>query len=138
MKEKVIAITTDNIISIEELEIINGSMLEGLQQIVGGYIEIVSPVNLEDPLRLVCNEEGLLKELPVNVVGSLLYGTLWHGYPIVGNIAILQQDWRDGEPDIVGIPDGTVEQIYSQFIEKFSILKGKSQQCESERSTNHD
>lgn len=123
MKEKVIAITTDNIISIEELEIINGSMLEGLQQIVGGYIEIVSPVNLDDPLRLVCNEEGLLKELPVNVVGSLLYGTLQHGYPIVGNIAILQEGWRDGEPDIVGIPDGIIEQIFSQFIEKFPILK---------------
>jgi len=39
MTEKVIVITTDNKIFIKELEIINGSMLEGLQQIVGGYIK---------------------------------------------------------------------------------------------------
>lgn len=72
----------------------------------------------------VCNEEGLLLNLPINLVGSLLYGTQEHGNPIVGNIAIAQRGWRDGEPDIVGIPDGIIENIYKQFIQKFTILKG--------------
>lgn len=47
MTEKVIEITTDNTISIKKLEIREGSMLSGLQSIVGGYIENVYPVNLQ-------------------------------------------------------------------------------------------
>lgn len=124
MTEKVIVITTDNTISIKELEIIDGMMLDGLQQIVGGYIETVRPMYLEDPLMFVCNEEGLIHNLPINVTGSLLYGTQQHGQPIVGNIAIVQQGWRDDEPDIVGIPDGIIEQVYDQFIKKYPNLKG--------------
>ena len=38
--------------------------LEAMQQIVGGYIEITYP--WEDPVALVCDEEGLLKQLPFN------------------------------------------------------------------------
>ena len=123
MTEKVIVITTDNTISIKELEVKSGLILEGLQKIVGGFIENVRPMNLEDPLMFVCNEDGLLLELPVNLVGSLLYGTPQHGHPIVGDIAIVQQGWRDGEPDIVGLPDDIIKGVYDQFIEKFPILK---------------
>jgi len=124
MTEKVIVITTDNTISIKELEVVDGMILDGLQKIVGGYIETVRPMNLEDPLMFVCNEEGLLYELPLNVTGSILYGTPQHGHPIVGNIAIVQQGWRDGEPDIVGIPDNIIQQVYDQFIKKYPNLKG--------------
>ena len=38
--------------------------LEAMQQTVGGYIEITSP--WRDPVALVCDEEGLLKQLPFN------------------------------------------------------------------------
>ena len=38
--------------------------LEAMQQTVGGYIEITYP--WEDPVALVCDEEGLLKQLPFN------------------------------------------------------------------------
>ena len=123
MTEKVIVITTDNTISIKELEVKNGLILDGLQKIVGGYIENVRPMNLEHPLMFVCNEDGLLRELPVNLVGSLLYGTPQHGNPIVGDIAIVQQGWRDGEPDIVGLPDGIIENVYAWFLKKFPRLK---------------
>ena len=138
MTEKVIVITTDNTISIKELEVKNGLILDGLQKIVGGYIESVRTMNLEDPLMFVCNEEGIIRELPVNFVGSLLYGeppTIWHwpvhpsfhGHPIVGDIAIVQQGWRDGEPDIVGLPDGIIENVYAQFLKKLPMLeKSKS------------
>ena len=127
MTEKVIVITTDNTIFVKELEIINGSMLEGLKEIVGGWIEIVHPMHLEHPLALVCNEEGLIYELPFNFVGSALYGYAEHGHPIVGNIAIVQSGWRDGEPDIVGIPDEIIQQVYDQFIQKFPNMKGANQ-----------
>ena len=45
-----------------EAEIGNG--LEALQETVGGYIEAVYPY--EDPVALVCNEEGKLIGLPLN------------------------------------------------------------------------
>ena len=42
---------------------IDGS-LEGMQQVVGGYIQAIYP--FEDPVALICNEEGKLLELPFN------------------------------------------------------------------------
>ena len=41
-----------------------GSGLESLQHEVGGYIEAIYPY--EDPVALVCNEEGKLEGLPLN------------------------------------------------------------------------
>jgi len=45
-----------------EAEIGNG--LEALQEAVGGYIEATYPY--DDPVALVCNEEGKLTGLPLN------------------------------------------------------------------------
>lgn len=42
---------------------IDGS-LEGMQQVVGGYIQAIYP--FEDPVALVCNEEGKNLDLPFN------------------------------------------------------------------------
>ena len=42
---------------------INGS-LEGMQQVVGGYIQAIYP--FEDPVALICNEEGKILDLPFN------------------------------------------------------------------------
>ena len=44
---------------------IDGS-LAGMQQVVGGYIQAIYP--FEDPVALICNEEGKLLELPFNRV----------------------------------------------------------------------
>lgn len=44
---------------------IDGS-LTGMQQVVGGYIQAIYP--FEDPVALVCNEEGKLLGLPLNRV----------------------------------------------------------------------
>lgn len=38
--------------------------LENMQKAVGGYIQAVCP--WQDPVALVCNEEGLLMGLPLN------------------------------------------------------------------------
>ena len=42
---------------------IDGS-LTGMQQVVGGYIQAIYP--FEDPVALICNEEGKLLGLPLN------------------------------------------------------------------------
>ena len=41
-----------------------GSGLKAMQDVVGGYIEAVYPY--DDPVALVCNEEGKLNGLPLN------------------------------------------------------------------------
>lgn len=41
-----------------------GSGLKAMQEVVGGYIEAVYPY--DDPVALVCNEEGKLDGLPLN------------------------------------------------------------------------
>lgn len=49
--------------------------LENLQKIVGGYIETVT---FADDLVIICNEEGLLKDLPYNcnICGIDFVGTI--------------------------------------------------------------
>mgnify|MGYP003293966992 CR=1 FL=1 len=41
-----------------------GSGLEAMQAVVGGLIEAVYP--FEDPVALVCNEEGKIDGMPLN------------------------------------------------------------------------
>ena len=52
--------------------------LESLQTIVDGYIEITYP--WKDAVGLVCNDEGLLRQLPFNRLvapGSGIFGTFF-------------------------------------------------------------
>ncbi|MFR7743886.1 MAG: hypothetical protein ACLU3I_11795 [Acutalibacteraceae bacterium] len=41
----------------------------------------------------------------------IFYGTDQHGEPIVGNIVVMKDGYRNGEPDIVGLDDSEVEQV---------------------------
>jgi hypothetical protein len=72
---------------------------------VGGRIEHVLPRRLEEPYCMIVNEEGLLDRLPYNEVASYLYATEDHGFPIVGDVVIMQDGWRNGERDIIGLDD---------------------------------
>ena len=125
MKEKAIVVTADNRAFIRDIEVIDGSMLNDLWAIVDGYIEIVRPTGLEEPLCLVCDEEGLLKGKALNVFASLVYGVLDHGNPIVGDVVILHEGFRDGEPDLVGIPDDSVDGLYNRILAGYSFLRGE-------------
>ena len=62
----------------EVIENVDISSLEKMQNLVGGYIQIVY---LEGQRMLIVNEEGLLNQLPINDNASELYG-----HPLVGNV----------------------------------------------------
>ena len=66
--------------------------LEAMQQIVGGYIAITYP--WEDPVALVCDEEGLLKQLPFNRLVA-------HQCAIFGTFFLC----GIGEEDLTDLPD---------------------------------
>ena len=79
---------------------------------VGGWIEIVRPVRLERPYCMIVNEEGTLINLPRNSFGSLLYGTDYHGNPILGDIVLLKEGINsDGELDILGLDDQDIKYL---------------------------
>jgi len=62
--------------------------LKELQSALGGYVQVVPlPKDLRSPFVrgrvFLCDEEGLLKKLPVNLTASLLLGQSVCG-PVVG------------------------------------------------------
>ena len=105
---KGVIVSTDNTVEIKDF---GEPLYKTVGEAVGGYIEIVHPIGLADPLVMIVNEEGLILELPVNQLGSLLYGTHNHGHPIVGNIVVMKTGFRNGEPDLVGLEEKEAEEI---------------------------
>lgn len=124
---KGIVVTTDLEIRIEEF---SDPLYKTVGSAVGGYIEHVKPARLRHPYCMIVNEEGRLLDLPLNYVGSYFYGTDQHGEPIVGNIVIMKDGYRGGEPDIVGLNDVEAEQIKDAIIDLIEPLhqqpKGES------------
>jgi hypothetical protein len=66
----------------QRVEGVDISTLKEMQELVGGYIEIVY---LPEGKCLIINEEGLLLGLPLNQQATELYG-----HPIVGEVIYAQ------------------------------------------------
>ena len=124
---KGVVVTTDLEIRIAEF---SDPLYKTVGSAVGGYIEHVKPARLRHPYCMIVNEEGRLLDLPLNYVGSYFYGTDQHGEPIVGNIVIMKDGYRGGEPDIVGLNDVEAEQIKDVIVDLIEPLhqqpKGES------------
>lgn len=86
-------------------------LYKSIGEVVDGWIEIVHPRGLESPYCFICNEEGLLRDLPLNPIGCVWYRTMEHGCPIVGNIVVMKEYLNDREPDIVGLTDKEIAEI---------------------------
>lgn len=104
---KAIVITTDNKASVREFSE-SQPLFRETQPILDGYMEHVHPRRLPHPYCMLVNDEGLLRELPPNPMGCLLYETDNHGAPIVGNLILMKDGYRGGEPDILGLTDDDV------------------------------
>lgn len=71
------------------------------QLLGGGFYEVVRPALMPAPYLMLVDEEGLLKNLPINPTASTLYGFLQHGCPICGPALIMKEiTTEDGEHDI--------------------------------------
>ena len=95
---------------------------ESIRAATGGWMEIVHPVHLPAPYCMIVDEEGLLKELSFNKVGSYLYGTGEHGIPIVGPIVIMKHGIVNGEPDIVGLTDEEIDTFSQEWQLLFQLI----------------
>ena len=85
-------------------EIDNG--LSSLQKEVGGYIEAVYP--FEDPVAIICNEEGKLEGLPLN---RALRDEDGHVYDIIAGTFL-----------IAGLSEDNFCSLDDEQIEKFSAM----------------
>lgn len=100
-----------------EKEIENG--LEALQAAVGGSIQAVYPY--EDPVALICNEDGKYMRLPLN---RALRDETGEIYDIVaGNFLIVGL----GEENFADLSDDLISKFKEQFKspEKFVRIAGK-------------
>lgn len=112
---KFIKVTTENQVSTIELpatdyktiaESIGADMIE----IVRIRNEAMSADNVI--MIMVADEEGLFKPgNRCNPVGSVLYGTMEHGNPIVGDILLARLDRSNHEGDFEDITDEDAEKI---------------------------
>lgn len=88
-----------------------GSGLESMQKIVGGSIQAIYP--FEDPVVLICNEEGKLMNLPLN---RALRNDAGEVYDIVSGTFFLCAAPLDSDR-FVGLTDQQVK----TFMERFSM-----------------
>lgn len=87
-----------------------------IREVVGGWYEHVRPKGLQSPYCMMVNEEGLLIGLPINPLGSYLYGTQTHGQPITGDVIFLKEGYYNGERDMVGMTADEAQDLGNRFI----------------------
>lgn len=106
---KGIVITTKNEMWVQEF---SEPAYRSIGDAVGGWIEIVHPVRLEQPYCMIVNEEGMLRNLPINVFGSFLHGVDRNCIPVLGDIVLLKEGINsDGEPDILGLNEQEIKHM---------------------------
>ena len=86
-----------------------------IRSLIGGWLELVRPRFLPHPFLMLVDEEGLLKDLPVNLIGSILYG-LGSPSPIVGPLVIAAEGIVDGEPDVIGLSDQDAHDLLDRYL----------------------
>ena len=73
---------------------------------------------------MLVDEEGLLKSLESNILGSWLYETDKHGYPTAGNVLFVGTKYTGMGIDFCGISEDAAESLKKEFEEQ--IAKGKA------------
>lgn len=71
------------------------------------------------PVVMIVDEEGVIKDLPVNTIGCYFYNISRHGCPIVGDMIL---GLLVG-PDITGLGDRDAEQWMEKMLKDFPELE---------------
>lgn len=116
---KTIKVTTDNVISIID---INFDNYKDIQKAIGcDYFETVKTQIMFNyfggPMLICVDESGLINDSPVNILGSYFYGTDYHGLPICGNIVFGVPVYEDIEAP------KDVEALKEKLLMDFDFLK---------------
>ena len=94
------------------IEMIDSS-LEGLQKLVGGYIEIIYPFEFEkfplNQVAIICNENGKIERLPLN---RALYDEDGNLYDVIAGTAVIVGIDTD---DFVSLNEEQEKYYFSKF-----------------------
>lgn len=118
-----IKIDTENNVSVVEL---GASVYEELDRLLGGWPERVCPRRLPPPYCMLVDESGILKDLPNNMIGSYLYQTDLHGYPIVGDIYIMREEGTKSNIHVTGLTDDEVDWLLPSFVNMVKKVKERT------------
>lgn len=67
-------------------------------------------------VSMLIDEKGLVKENMVpNLIGSYLYESEKHGYPIMGNILFVGEEWTGDGIDFCGLEESVFEKLELQL-----------------------
>lgn len=89
--------------------------LKGMQEFVGGYIEAIYP--FDDPIAIICNEEGKLNRLPLN---RALYSESGEMIDIIAGPMFV---CSLGEEDFISIRGEMLEKYLEKFQHPETFLK---------------
>lgn len=115
---KTVKVTTDDRISIVDVDFDD---FRSIQKAIGGHFETVRTQRMRDyfgtEIMMIVDEEGHLKQLPFNRLGSWFYGEDEHGCPIAGDF-ILAVPVYDS---LTGLEDA--EAVKKRMMRDFKFLK---------------
>ncbi len=101
---KTVKVTTDNIVSVIDVDFDD---FRDIQRAIGGHFEMVHTQLMTDYFHdpsviMLVDEEGLIKELPLNPVGSALYRGI-----IAGDLIFAQVKGEDivAPDDVAGLKE---------------------------------
>lgn len=84
---------------ISEIAVDVAHFVSDIHDAIDGRFEVVRCVNLPRGILMLVDEEGMLKNLPLNVIASRLYGGAICGTALIMRECITE----DGERDIIGL-----------------------------------
>lgn len=117
---KGIVVTTDNVIEVKDF---SQPLHESCGEGVDGIIEKVTPCGLSSLLCMLVNEKGQLRNLPINYIGSILYGAAIHGLPIFGNLVIMKNGATDDFLEVTGLEDRDMDYALPRLNNMAKALK---------------
>jgi len=106
--EKVLYISTDNRVEIQEVESIE---YETLSTAVNGMIELVS---INEDIDMWLNEEGKIIGLEPNIVATMLFYKAFSQFDIVMGDVIITGG-SDDEGNTVGLSDASIIDIFAML-----------------------
>ena len=105
-----VAVKTDGTAQLVPCDASKTLSLDKLQELVGGYIEIVRASRIA-PLVMIINEEGRLLNLPLNQNATAWQSAIHGCQQIVGDVVVMCQS---GE-DLVGLNPKLAKQLSGAF-----------------------
>lgn len=107
--QKGIVITVDDAVSVRDFSERTATLYEGLEAVIGGYVEIVRPKGLPYPYCMVVNETSCLLPHPKpNLYGCHWYGTAEHGDPIMGTVVLLKESGAGEDRALTGLTEDDI------------------------------